>query len=1335
MAPIVPMWWFKEVPVQLETFANVQNSVTHIVPHPRVIETRPTRTQGYENQGGVFAFPNQYAKSVVWRTRDNATCLELISLSGKENTPTRQISFQFNASILPGVHVAPLTQQGGISISLLTVDSVLYRLHISSLSHFLDSEVPEGFSSAAHITWTTNSEPLSFKYLGDRQAAVVSTNGSLFLVKTALLAEDINRHEHADVRVYDLHHDATLLNRIQHVSTIQKLYSRFQSAFDYNLPVGSSTRDLKTTMDIVALETYTTHEDTLLFTLYQDRTIRVWSTGRRQCLQTMRTPPSLNDAGYVQETIDSSLRGHIGVMFNPLMPWVIRLLVYIPAETDAQLSIFTARIDTTEDVEFLPGSTSTMRSDSAAGPITSTRNLVSMQISPSMNHSGYTVWGLWENDSTISARYMQIDDPVVEREQFDAFTSRNLTDNRWWSVAMQAPPRGFIKEMSSVDDYTKDTPQYFADYVFTSGRFSDKTIQRALRITFKDRIFTMNSGLPKQVMEALSIDSPEHTTVAEKEQTIENEILGWTKFISTCAKIDYEAATPLGLSIASDTGYMIIVKQDSLSFLTACDDSEILYHTFQDGQFDVGQFISTPPSQLRSTYPQMQDRILRQDVVKIFRAMEYLTCNINSRVAKTLEGTITQLTMTRGPKGVVETLAQEFLPRYVTKTDMNRARDLAASCSTQTKVLDYLLTQLLQNADSSASGLVSKRCILPYEALVAASVQQLSAHRYAISQKLLMLIAAIFSGAPSSRGWILDETHFISDAMRATQCLLVLKWVSSQVVSSSIPASATSELEQQLSQMQMQEDTPGISPTSYRQSLTGSLLKTLGESGKYGAIEFPIYLAIPRAASKLLYQLGILHCGIGDESKYYAGLAQRLSGMGEMTLLSAFLDFVPMSSSLSYYQGKVLLSEGKSVEALDRFLAVTACFGNGINNVEQELDIMQLDYEPRVNRGHARLDDYYRHIVSLLSKALAHKEVITVAGLALSDLLKAMTEHQTRTLLEAIYTSALSIRSYSVAYNAMMQITSETFRKQYLRVFVSQTCENGDGGKLCLFPFTGLVDEVERMLRHRAESQHVLSKPDPYKTLYAFYCYRGDYRNGASIMYQYARRLADSSNQTESVLALLTEAGHSYLSAINALHLAGPQWTWIAVPAEGGSAEERAKRRKLSVSTNRHTFGLSGLPCKVNIVNISEIKKEYALTMAKLRLVQEIPALMTQGAMIMTEHEAQTLLTHNPEDLIRMYLKFGAIETAAKFSSVVIQAALKKEELISRHSNARWLPYTLLDEIFETMAALIKEAENQVSIKTDTKLEKHLRDLQDIKGHLEEDVRLYLENVQRESIF
>lgn len=62
--------------------------------------------------------------------------------------------------------------------------------------------------------------------------------------------------------------------------------------------------------------------------------------------------------------------------------------------------------------------------------------------------------------------------------------------------------------------------------------------------------------------------------------------------------------------------------------------------------------------------------------------------------------------------------------------------------------------------------------------------------------------------------------------------------------------------------------------------------------------------------------------------------------------------------------------------------------GNDINSVEQELDIMQLDYNIRVHQGQARVEDYYAHIIALLSEHNAHEQVMTVARLSVLDLLK-----------------------------------------------------------------------------------------------------------------------------------------------------------------------------------------------------------------------------------------------------------------------------------------------------------------------------------------------------------
>jgi len=375
---------------------------------------------------------------------------------------------------------------------------------------------------------------------------------------------------------------------------------------------------------------------------------------------------------------------------------------------------------------------------------------------------------------------------------------------------------------------------------------------------------------------------------------------------------------------------MVVVKQDALSFLTACDDSEVLYHTFQDKQFEVSQFISTPPSQLRNTYNKLQDLSLRQDIAKVFMAMEVLTRNFNANSSKSIEKTISDLSETNGPWKFIDVFSQEYLPQCISKMEMNRARNFVHSCSAHQDVFQYMIQQLLDNVDVIPSGVVSSRCILPYEALVSASLQQLATHRYAIAQQFLVLITVLMSAAPSSRTWIQDETQLVSDAMRLTQSLLVLRWVSGQAIATA--PSAVSGLESQLSKMNVQDSGHGNNPSTSkaRQSLTGTLMRTISSGqGKYGQVELPLHLAIPRAVSKLMYHLGLLNRdgGADDESRHFTGLAQRLSGLKEMGLLSRFLEIVPSSSSLSYYRGKVLLNQGKAAEALKHFLTVTASFG------------------------------------------------------------------------------------------------------------------------------------------------------------------------------------------------------------------------------------------------------------------------------------------------------------------------------------------------------------------------------------------------------------------------
>lgn len=71
---------------------------------------------------------------------------------------------------------------------------------------------------------------------------------------------------------------------------------------------------------------------------------------------------------------------------------------------------------------------------------------------------------------------------------------------------------------------------------------------------------------------------------------------------------------------------------------------------------------------------------------------------------------------------------------------------------------------------------------------------------------------------------------------------------------------------------------------------------------------------------------------------------------------------------------------------------------------------------------------------------------------------------------------------------------------------------------------------------------------------------------------------------------------------------------------------------------------------------------------------------------------------------------------------------MNKDEPVSRHPNARWLPYSLLDEVF----ALLKERIGQTTAAPGNR---ERGELESIRKQLDTDVNLYLENVERESIF
>ncbi|KAF9968524.1 hypothetical protein BGZ73_009227, partial [Actinomortierella ambigua] len=1324
MAHNAPVFWYKEVPVQAEAFLGSQDHIVHNISLAERSHRPAATCQG--SDGGIYATQDQEQPlSLVWRTKSNATCLELIPVSCTDPRAARSVAFQFPSPIAPGVHFVPAeSNKRGVCCFLITTDAVAYRINIhdiDSLFHHHSSDITSGAGvrdytiRSVHVSAKQHTLVSQLRYIEEGTVALCCTDGTLSLLRSQIFLADTS----ASDKVYDIQdlHDSTFsLNQINQPGALKNMLSKFQSSIVSSIVSATSQSVSATTgSHVVAMGAHSVGNLAYLFTLSQDRHVRVWSPQGKLC-QAFHIPPSPDASGIVQETIDPAHKAFVGTLYNPNMPWTLRLLVYIPNSHGIQLYVYTTRLDLLDGIHFTQTSQSTVTSEALVGSDSGQFNLISMNIQPGAHQDSYTLWGLWARDRKIFVRYLQISDPVVEVSSYNQFAERNLLMGRWWNVAMDRELNSLLRTIAFLeDDPTRDVTSQFVDFVFKAGRFSNKTIIDSL-IALRPYCRTLLENASQVHLRSVAISAlsgPEDGSLYSNEpEDRQEQAKAWRKFVSTCAQRELEGAAPAGLAVHA-MGYLVVIKEESLSFLRVCDESEIVYHTFVDKQFEVSHFLGVQPSQLKTSYPHLAGLGLRQNVAKVFKAIEMLFAKLSPTLLKTLENRMRssfhQVSPRRFADEIFEGLASTS---ELSKEDVMRAIHVMDSCEDMNTVLSFLLDQLTyspNNPPNPQEGLF----FLPHEALVAESAQQLAAERFTMAQKLLVLMSIVYwSSAGGSQ-----DVKLVADALQVAQSLLLLKWLASKTIS---PGSSHTHgddeemaIEQQMAGVRVRDSAVSSSSLAQRyavatrQSLLPALIKsrhahegrpsTLSHrqhqhqhhaqhqqsSSAHGGvvIEQPIYLSITRAVSRLLDQLRIVSRERTESTTtHLVGLAQRLSALEEVGLLSEFLDLVPLTSTLAYYRGKVLLKQQKPEEALKQFLPLLACFGNDVSSVEQQLDIIRMEYQQHghVHRiapteSHAAAAaapaeeaanpmDYYMHLIALFQQSDAHAQAVSVARAALDSLATGKEkatgdqEHVKRALLGHIFDSSLAVRAYHAACKAMLELSSTVAMRQSLEVLISTAVKNHDAHQLCALQFESLSDLFERRMAMLARESPLLGKTNLYEALFSHYIYKGDFRNAASTMCELASRLnitlTSGNLALQRIAPLLSEMGKAYLAAINAMYMLEESSRWVAIPAmrdtrlDKEGDEDVIKRRKLG------GFGSPALPSagssRLQILKLKDLQKEYALAIAKLRLLQESPSM--SGGTTSPEAAGAAVTTLSAQAAVFMLLKVGDHESATTLS-------------------------------------------------------------------------------------
>jgi len=181
---------------------------------------------------------------------------------------------------------------------------------------------------------------------------------------------------------------------------------------------------------------------------------------------------------------------------------------------------------------------------------------------------------------------------------------------------------------------------------------------------------------------------------------------------------------------------------------------------------------------------------------------------------------------------------------------------------------------------------------------------------------------------------------------------------------------------------------------------------------------------------------------------------------------------------------------------------------------------------------------------------------------------------------------------------------------------VQSMCEGNAVDRLLSLNFVGLPNEIEHALSFKVRNADPLSRPMYPQVLYAWYFFRGDFRNAAATMYQFARRLAPLMETTAQFVVLGEMQAQAYLVAMNALSLIDPKSAWISLPVTSVIASQTRKRRKLSQHIPNNKYHESCADAEV--VDLADLRYEYTLVHSRLELIKRYPDLLAASQHFLT---------------------------------------------------------------------------------------------------------------------
>ncbi|CAB1313483.1 unnamed protein product [Coregonus sp. 'balchen'] len=236
-------------------------------------------------------------------------------------------------------------------------------------------------------------------------------------------------------------------------------------------------------------------------------------------------------------------------------------------------------------------------------------------------------------------------------------------------------------------------------------------------------------------------------------------------------------------------------------------------------------------------------------------------------------------------------------------------------------------------------------------------------------------------------------------------------------------------------------------------------------------------------------------------------------------------------------------------------------------------------------------------VLRLLEDVGLPELVIHLATLAITE---AVNDPRSQAALwTRIFKHHLDLGHNSQAYEALTQNPDSGRQLDCLRQLVVVLCERSQLQDLVQFSYVNLHDEVVSIIESRARAVDLMSH-NYYELLYAFHINRHNYRKAGTVMFEYGMRLG---REVRTQLGLQKQV-NCYLASLNCLRLIRPDYAWIVQPSSGAMYERPGASPKRNYDGEFATGPVSG---QIDILELKDLQKEYALARSRLTLAQHHP--------------------------------------------------------------------------------------------------------------------------------